>query len=329
MSTQSHYSSFAVLRLCMISSILSFGQGLAPLSSPPPSIYKTLQAQWVLNPKDGRECSALDGLGSHALVIILPQLGDFDTAEYCEQIVACEHELTEAGLDWRVISIGNEASATRFSSFTGVPLERLRVCTDARVHKVLDLSNGPNWDIPDFIPATIFGLSTRAWLNYMSMCAGVAAPGTLREILRGYTGDRSAPERLSLSSKVVAGPVIITGTRRVQMFGGLIDYENAWKEEHGYQRPLELATVRLRNMVEVLSNWKVYVPDDKFLAWRGATFLFNGENLEYEYRTPGVLTYSATPSRPLSFLEPKIGEKALNPLGLGDSLSSGHSTLDN
>ena len=86
---------------------------------------------------------------------------------------------------------------------------------------------------------------------------------TIKEVIRGYTGDRSAPERLSLSSKVIAGPVIITGTRRVQMFGGLIDYENAWKEEHGYQRPLELATVRLRNMVEVLSNWKVY--DSKFI----------------------------------------------------------------
>jgi hypothetical protein len=72
-------------------------------------------------------------------------------------------------------------------------------------------------------------------------------------------------------------------------------------------------------MVEVLSNWPTYVPDDRHLAWRGATFLFGEDGeLEHEHRTPGVLTYSATPSRPLSFLQPRIGNKALNPLGLAD-----------
>jgi hypothetical protein len=40
----------------------------------------------------------------------------------------------------------------------------------------------------------------------------------------------------------------------------------------------------------------------------------------YEWRTPGVLTYSETMSRPLSFLAPYIGAaKANNPLGLGDN----------
>ena len=32
-----------------------------------------------------------------------------------------------------------------------------------------------------------------------------------------------------------------------------------------------------------------------------------------------MLTYSATMARPLSFLAPYIGAKALNPLGLGDN----------
>ena len=28
------------------------------------------------------------------------------------------------------------------------------------------------------------------------MCAGIGSPGTLAEVLRGYTGDRSAPQRI-------------------------------------------------------------------------------------------------------------------------------------
>ena len=277
----------------------------------------------MTNPLDGSVASAVEGLGTKSLVIVLPQLGDFDTAEYVEQLLACESEMQAADLDWRIISIGDAGSAKRFAQFTSLPLERIRVCEDDRLHSSLGLACGPNWDLPGWCPETVFGLDSRAWLNYMAMCAGLASPGTLQEIFRGYVGDKDAPERLAADAQVRAGPITITGTRRVTIGEGLIDYENLWKDEQGYQRPVELATVRLRNMVEVLSNWKEYVPDDRFLAWRGATFVFDGEDLDYEHVTPGVLTYSATPSRPLAFLEERIGKKALNPLGLADPSGGG------
>jgi hypothetical protein len=150
--------------------------------------------------------------------------------------------------------------------------------------------------------------AARAWLNYMAMCAGISAPGTLREILRGYVGDKSAPERLSEQETVNAGPVSITGTRDVKI--GPISYQNAWKDDVGYQRPVELATVRLRSMVEVLSNFDEYVADQSVLDWRGATFLFDSDGTElYGYKSPGVLTYSATMNRPLSFLVDYIGKE--------------------
>ena len=101
---------------------------------------------------------------------------------------------------------------------------------------------------------------------------------------------------------------------------GPVRYTNGWAEEVGYQRPVELATVRLRNMVEVLSNWETYVSDPAHIAWRGATYLFDADGAElYTYQHRGVLTYSRTPSRPLTFLAPYIGARALNPLGLGDA----------
>ena len=97
---------------------------------------------------------------------------------------------------------------------------------------------------------------------------------------------------------------------------GPLAYTNGWADEAGYQRPVELATVRLRHMVEVLTNWDTYVADATHIARRGATYLFDEDgSLLYEYRHRGVLTYSATMARPLTFLAPHVGANALNPLG--------------
>jgi hypothetical protein len=115
------------------------------------------------------------------------------------------------------------------------------------------------------------------------MCAGVGSPGTLTEVARGYTGDRSAPQRLESPLFALAGG-------------------------RGFQRPFELATVRLRNMVEVLGHWRTYVPRDDFLTQRGGTWLLErDDSLLYSFQDRGLLGFSATMARPLSFLDPWLG----------------------
>ncbi len=244
---------------------------------------------------------------------------------------------SQANLALRVIGIGNVESAQKFSRFTGLPLDKLRVDPEGALHRSLQLHAGPGWSAPEQLPDNVLRalLSSLpggppadaskvraafdAWLNYLLMCAGIGAPGTLAEIFRGYVGDRSAPERLAADSVVRAGPVEIgPGVGPVKL--GPVSYSNWWAGEEGYQRPVELATVRLRNMVEVLSHWDDYVSNPCHIAQRGATYLFSEEgDIEYFYRHRGVLTYSETMARPLSFLAPYIGrERARNPLGLGD-----------
>ncbi len=39
--------------------------------------------------------------------------------------------------------------------------------------------------------------SQKAWLNLMLMCAGIASPGTLKEVFRGYKGDYNAPQLIA------------------------------------------------------------------------------------------------------------------------------------
>ena len=337
-------------------------------------VLSILNAATVVNPRDGSQCAALEGLSlrnkmgstvnsnknnstnnpfaffingmnnggksnKKTLVCVMPQLGEFDSAEYAELLASIKSDLDEANMALRVIGIGNEESARRFSSFAGLPLERIRVDPNGSLHRQLSLHGGPDWNVPSVIPDGLLkwfanyvrattdaetkedrNLVARAWLNYMAMCAGIAAPDTLPEIIRGYLGDKTAPERLRPDETVRVGEdfIAVTGVTDVKL--GPISYQSLWKNEQGYQRPVELATVRLRVMVEVLTNFKSYVPDQKHLHLRGATFLFDEDgNIEYEHRDTGVLAYSKTMARPLTFLRPYIGDKALNPLGLGDN----------
>lgn len=282
-------------------------------------------------------CSPLDGCdGKKSLVVLLPQLGEFDSFEFVEQLNGLSDDLDKAKLNLRIVGIGSESTAKRFCDVSGLDPALLSFDPDGSLHRELGLHAGPGWS-PDFFSDGLRSalLSTLpggcpsdpalvrpvfdAWLNYLAMCAGIAAPGTLPEILRGYFGDKSAPERLAPDAVVSAGPIEIgPGVGPVKL--GPIKYSNSWAGEEGYQRPVELATVRLRHMVEVLSHWDAYVSNPTAIAQRGATYIFDEDgNTLYEYRHRGVLTYSATMSRPCTFLAPFVGAKALNPLGLGDA----------
>ncbi|KAG7346688.1 AhpC/TSA antioxidant enzyme [Nitzschia inconspicua] len=328
----------------------------AHASTTTPDVVSVLSSTNVLDPKTGRSTKALDTSAwknnlllprlsltarpsKKILVVVMPQMGDFDSTEYAEQLCAVMSDLKQANVELRLIGIGNVETAKLFSAHTGMPLENILLDPTATLHERLNLHRGPNWDVPAWIPNIVLEwfatdicnnnnpnvpstLVARAWLNYMAMCAGIAAPGTLAEILRGYLGDKSAPERLRYGEKVEAGPIVITGVTDVKL--GPIEYQSLWKDQEGFLRPAELATVRLRSMVEVLSKFDQYVPDQGLLDWRGATFLLDAENnynLLYEYRNRGVLTYSETMDRPLSFLSGCIPDnRAKNPFGLNDPM---------
>jgi hypothetical protein len=211
------------------------------------------------------------------LVVVWGQLGDFDSLEYAQALVPVLPQLEQAGMGLHAFAIGNAAGRDRFCRFTGFPPERLTVQADNRLHQALDLYGG---------------LATPAgpWPNLMLMCAGIGSPGTLAEVLRGYTGDRQAPARLRWPLFRLAG-------------------------SEGTLRPFELATVRLQNMVEVLGNWRTYVPRDTYLTQRGGTFLVAVDgSLAYVHRERGMLGFSETMANPLTFLEPFLPlEKTTTP----------------
>lgn len=221
------------------------------------------------------------GRGSRRLVVLLTQLGDFDSMEYAQALVPVLPRLEQAGIQLLAIAIGDRDGADRFCGFTGFPSERLQVEPDARLHQALGLSAG-------------LQAPGGPWPSLLLMCAGIGSPGTLAEVLRGYTGDRTAPQRFSDDEVISTGVLPAIPAALFRRAGG-----------GGFQRPFELATVRLRNMNEVLRHWGTYVPDDRFITQRGGTFLLDeNDSLLYVYRDRGILGFSETMNRPLAFLDP-------------------------
>jgi hypothetical protein len=256
------------------------------------SLYALLSQTERQRVSDGAIVPILSGCeagyeAGRQLVLILPQLGDFDSLEYAWWLQREAECLQTEGIAIRAVGIGDRSSGQRFCTYTGFPADCLFVDPAAELHQKLDLYPGLALKLPGLSAAQ------NAWLNLLLMCAGIGSPGTLAEVFRGYRGDRQAPQLIADEEVVRAAPLPPLKGSFFQWAGG-----------KGFQRPFELATLRLRNMAEVLSHWKTYVPNSAHLTQRGATFLFNAQGeLLYEHRDRAILGFAAEMSNPLSFLK--------------------------
>jgi len=252
------------------------------------SLYSLLSQTERQRISDGAIVPLLSGCQAapQQLVLLWSQLGDFDNLEYAWWLQREAKRLQTEGIAIRAIGIGDRNSGQRFCAYTGFPADCLFVDPTAELHQKLNLYSGLSLKLPGLSPAQ------NALFNLLLMCAGVGSPGTLAEVLRGYRGDRQAPQLIGDEEMVKAPPLPPIKGSVFQRAGG-----------KGFQRPFELATLRLRNMAEVLSHWKTYVPDSAYLTQRGASFLFDAEgNLLYEHRDRAILGFAADMSNPLSFL---------------------------
>ena len=225
------------------------------------------------------------------LALVWPQLGDFDTLEYAWWLRRDRPYLEAANIQVRAVAIGDRDAGQTFCTYTGFPPEHLHVAPTAEPHQKLGLYRGLLPSLP--------GLTAQqnGYLGLLLMCAGIGSPGTLKEVFRGYTGDKSAPQLIADTEVVEAKPLPALKGDVFKAAGG-----------KGFQRPFELATLRLRNMNEVLSHWRTYVPDAAYLTQRGATFLIGPDSegtleILYEWRDRNILGFAENMSDPLLFLQ--------------------------
>ena len=219
------------------------------------------------------------------LIVLFGLLGDFDSFEYAINLQNFIDNNQNTNLDLFAIAIGNEKGKEKFCNFTGFSEENLIVVSDNQIHNNLKISRG-------------LDIGLGGWVNMLLMLSGINSLKTIKEVIRGYTGDRKAKQIYSEFDKInVLKFLNFSGNSFSQVFGD------------GYMRPLELATFRLNNMNEIIQNWGDYILNSKYLPQRGASFLLNNKNqVIYKFFSSDVLGYSSNMQDPLGFLTDLIKE---------------------
>jgi len=217
------------------------------------------------------------------LIILFGLLGDFDSFEYAINLKNFIDNHQEKSLDIFAIAIGNQNGKQKFCKFTGFQEENLIVVSDNQIHNNLKVSKG-------------LDIGLGGWINMLLMLSGINSFRTIKEVIRGYAGDRKAKQIYSEFDKIeVLKFLKFSGNSFRKVFGD------------GYLRPFELATFRLNNMNEIIQNWRDYILDEEYLPQRGASFLLNNKNqVIYKFSSTDVLGYSSNMRNPLGFLSDLI-----------------------
>ena len=213
------------------------------------------------------------------LIVLFGLLGDFDTFEYAINLKNFISNHQAKNLDIYAIAIGNQNGKEKFCNFTGFPEENLIIVSDNQIHNNLKVSKG-------------LDIGFGGWINMLLMLSGINSFRTIKEVLRGYTGDHKAKQIYSeLDTINILNFINFSGNSFSKVFGD------------GYLRPFELATFRLNNMKEIIQNWGDYILHEKYLPQRGASFLLNDQKkVIYKFFSSDVLGYSANMRDPLNFL---------------------------
>jgi len=214
------------------------------------------------------------------LIVLLGSFADFDSFEYAQQLSAQSNRLANYSVDLILIGIGSEKSKEFFCEFNNIDIKNVFAVSNADLHKKLNMNAGFDSKMP-------------AIINLLIMCMGIKSRGTIKEVLRGYFGDKNAKSLFAFDEDINLGPLSLLKGNMFDIFS---------KEQN--LRPFELATRRLMNMIEILSNWNTYVPDATFLTQRGGTILLNEKDeVLYEFISESLLGYASKMSAPLSFLD--------------------------
>ncbi len=226
-----------------------------------------------------------NGQKKFKLIILFGLLGDFDSFEYAINLKNYINKNQDKNLDIFAIAIGNQSGKDKFCKFTGFNKENLIVVSDNQIHNNLKVSRG-------------LDIGLGGWINMLLMLSGINSFKTIKEVIRGYTGDRKAKQIYSEVDKIdVLKFLKFSGNSFKKVFGD------------GYLRPFELATFRLNNMNEIIQNWSDYIINEEYLPQRGASFLLNDQNkVVYKFFSNDVLGYSSNMRDPLGFLTNLIKE---------------------
>lgn len=217
----------------------------------------------------------VDAQGQTVLAL-LTHFGDFNAWEYAQQLKYDLPVLEGAGASLVVVGIGNATQARRFAELLDLPSGmRLYADTQGAAAVALGCSRGFGGGVP-----------VTGYIKLLPMLLGIGSPGTLEAVLRGYRGDASA-------RRDWVDAALAQGSAQRRFPEGLGEKDWDYLGGQGL-RPLELATLRLQNMVDgIIAHWSELSPtDDQLLVQQGGTAVFRARSPKYVYRDAGILTFT-------------------------------------
>ena len=126
------------------------------------------------------------------LIVFLGSFADFDSFEYSQQLSSQLNKLAKNSVDLILIGIGSEKSKEYFCRFNKIDIKNVVALRNADLHKKLNLNSGFVSPLP-------------AMINLLIMCAGINSRGTIREVLRGYFGDKDAKSLFDFDDDINIG----------------------------------------------------------------------------------------------------------------------------
>ena len=117
----------------------------------------------------------------YKLIVLFGLLGDFDSFEYAINLRNFIDNYQHKNLEIFALAIGNQNGKKKFCNFTGFRQENLIVVSDNQIHNNLKLSKG-------------LDIGLGGWINMLLMLSGINSFETIKEVIRGYSGDRKAKQ---------------------------------------------------------------------------------------------------------------------------------------
>lgn len=195
--------------------------------------------------------------GTKVVIPFLTHFADLSSWEYAQKLVKVLPTLETSGVTVYAVGLGDTKNAREFARILNFPLGKLYADPTGACYKALNFSPGFGTD-----------LEISPYLKLLPMLMGIGSPGTLQEVVRGYFGDREHKPIFESPN-----PFDVLGT--------------------GYQRPFELATLRLFNMIGILPKWsELCPPKEALLTQQGGTVGFDGTTPVFRHDDTGILKYT-------------------------------------
>ena len=141
------------------------------------------------------------------LIVLFGLLGDFDSFEYAINLKNFIDNHQDSNLDIFAIAIGNQNGKQKFCKFTGFCEKNLIVVSDNQIHNNLKISRG-------------LDIGLGGWINMLLMLSWIDSLNTIKEVIRGYTGDQKAKQIYSEFDEIeVLKFLKFSGNHFKQVFG--------------------------------------------------------------------------------------------------------------